>query len=47
MDRMDQCHKCKKTIKGRIVYMGGHVWHPKCYPNQAALKKSRKRKRVR
>ena len=38
MDRMNQCHKCKKTIKGRLVYAGGYVWHPDCYPKHEKLK---------
>lgn len=43
MEAMDQCHKCKKKIKGRMVYSGGCVWHPKCYPNQSKLKKSKRK----
>jgi len=44
MEGMRQCHKCKKTIRGRMVYSGGWVWHPACYPNQKALKKKRRRR---
>jgi hypothetical protein len=43
-DRLDQCHKCRKTIRGPMIYSGGWVWHPKCYPNQAALKKAKRKK---
>jgi len=32
MKGMDVCDKCGKRIKGKMIYAGGAVWHPKCYP---------------
>lgn len=41
MEKPNQCHKCKKIIHGRMIYTGGWVWHPKCYPGKI-VKKSRR-----
>ena len=32
MKSMTTCDKCGKKIKGKMIYAGGAVWHPKCYP---------------
>lgn len=42
MEGLTTCHKCKHKIKGRMIYAGGAVWHPKCYPNQKALKRKKR-----
>lgn len=31
-DNLRKCDKCKKQISGKMIYGGGAVWHPKCYP---------------
>lgn len=36
------CEKCGKNISGRLIYGGGAVWHPKCYPYQEKLKTATK-----
>ena len=33
------CHKCKKHIYGKMIYYGGWVWHPKCFPKQKNKKR--------
>jgi hypothetical protein len=41
---MTTCEKCRKKIKGKMIYAGGAVWHPKCYPYKK-ISKSKKSKR--
>jgi len=38
MKGMTTCEKCNRKIKGKMIYAGGAVWHPACYP----YKKGRK-----
>ena len=39
MKGMTTCERCNRKIKGRMIYAGGAVWHPACYPYQRALAK--------
>jgi len=36
---LTQCHKCRKIIKGKMIYCGGWVWHPACYPGRKKVRK--------
>jgi hypothetical protein len=38
---MRTCEKCRKTIRGKMIYAGGGVWHPKCYPFKKKIKSKR------
>ena len=47
MKGLDVCDKCGRRIKGKMVYAGGAVWHPKCYPylRKSVVKSSKSKKR--
>jgi hypothetical protein len=33
------CEKCRRKISGKMIYAGGSVWHPDCFPYKKAAPK--------